>query len=59
MTYNNSDATNKSVSQYINSILKINREFGFTEEIPQEAIDKARHEIEKVYRKYQKILAHS
>jgi len=58
MTNKNIDYTGEKVSRYINSILKINKAYGFTEEIPPETINEAKFEVEKASRKYQKILSH-
>jgi len=58
MKRNNGDTINKKVSQYIDNALKLSRDYGF-EEIPKEAVEKAKLEVEKASVKYQKILAHS
>jgi hypothetical protein len=58
MTTKNADSTKKKASQYVDSIIELNREYGFTDDIPQEAIEEAKLEIERVSRKYQRMLAH-
>lgn len=54
----NIDTTKKQVAEYIDSTTKIDREFG-VEEMPQEAVEQVKSEIEKATRRLQKLMAHS
>lgn len=48
------DSIKRNTDAYINSVVNINRRYGF-DEIPQESIEKAKSDVEKASRKLQKL----
>lgn len=53
------DNAKEKADEYINSILQTNKDYGFTKEVPKEEIEKAKLDVEKIFRKFQRLLTHS
>lgn len=59
MTTKASENTKRKASRYVESMLNVIKSYGSTKTIPQEDIDKAKSEIERVSIRRQRYLSHS